>query len=471
MRKAVKAFTDSVLDLIVQTEETKDNIVDYYGKPEILYLGPDEQVTPDDINWIIGHAARRGYGTPAAFMSSKPRAGINHKEFGVTSEGVNVYLEVAMNRVLGIDPRKSPFTIKLTGGPDGDVAGNEIKILVREYGDNAKIVGLADVSGCAEDPNGLEHEELLRLVREGKSISHFNESKLGPNGKLSTCDTEEGTKARNTMHNRVIADAFVPCGGRPNTIDLTNYKQFIQKDGSPSSKLIVEGANLFTTAEARKALFDEAGVVIVKDSSANKGGVITSSYEIIAAMLLGEEEFYANKTAIVAEVLQKLRAFAELEANLLLTEFETNGGSLPEVSQIISECINIAKDALSIALDDLSEQDHESLLPLFRDHLPKTMADLAFDRVHQRVPAPYITRAICSSLASKLVYREGTSFIQSVPKAKLASTALTYVQKEREIAALIEKLDASELNEKDKTKITRLLEAGGARTALKVPDL
>eukprot|EP00527_Entomoneis_sp_CCMP2396_P009547 CAMPEP_0198139032 /NCGR_PEP_ID=MMETSP1443-20131203/2366_1 /TAXON_ID=186043 /ORGANISM="Entomoneis sp., Strain CCMP2396" /LENGTH=1102 /DNA_ID=CAMNT_0043801015 /DNA_START=154 /DNA_END=3462 /DNA_ORIENTATION=- len=470
MRKSVKGFVDSILDLIVSTDETKENIVDYFGKPEILYLGPDEQVIPDDINWIIGHAARRGYGTPAAFMSSKPRAGINHKEFGVTSEGVNVYLEVALRRVLGIDPTQESFTIKLTGGPDGDVAGNEIKILVREYGDNAKIVGLADVSGCAEDPDGLDHEELLRLVNNTLSISHFSKDKLGPNGKLSICDTDEGIKARNSMHNRVIADAFIPCGGRPNTVDITNYKHYLQKDGTPSSKLIVEGANLFITAEARTALFNEAGVVIVKDSSANKGGVITSSYEIIAAMLLTEEEFFENKTQIVAEVLEKLRGLAKLEANLLLTEFETNGGSLPEVSQIISNCINMAKDALSVALDDLTEQDREALLPLFRAHLPKTMADLAFDEVHQKVPAQYIKNAISSCLASKLVYKEGTSFILSMPKGKLASTALKYIQKEREIAALIEKLDMADLPDEDKAKISQLLEAGGARTALNMPE-
>ncbi|MGV2436020.1 MAG UNVERIFIED_CONTAM: hypothetical protein LVT10_14970 [Anaerolineae bacterium] len=115
MRKSVKAFTDSVLDLIVNTEETRSNIVDRYGKKEVLYLGPDEQVIPDDINWVIRRAGYRGYETPAAFMSSKPRAGINHKEFGVTSEGVNVYLDVALRTVLGINPRTTPFTIKITG--------------------------------------------------------------------------------------------------------------------------------------------------------------------------------------------------------------------------------------------------------------------------------------------------------------------------------------------------------------------
>lgn len=171
-------------------------------------------------------------------------------------------------------------TVKITGGPDGDVAGNEIKILFREYGPNAKVVGVADASGCAEDPEGLDHDELLRLVNQGLTISHFDNSKLSTTGVVHTVLTPEGMKARNSMHNRLVADAFVPCGGRPGTIDMTNYKHFLKPDGTPSSRLIVEGANLFITNEARKALFEDAGVMIVKDSSANKGGVITSSYEI-----------------------------------------------------------------------------------------------------------------------------------------------------------------------------------------------
>lgn len=471
MRKSAKAFSDTILDLVVDTEETRTKIVDYWGKKEVLYLGPDEQVIPEDINWIIKQAARRGYDTPAAFMSSKPRAGINHKEYGVTSEGVNVYLDVALKQTLGIDPRQEPFTVKMTGGPDGDVGGNEIKILIREYGANAKIVGIADHSGCAEDPNGLNHEELLRLFREGLSISHFDPGELSSDGgTLHLVDSEGGVKARNTMHNRLVADAFIPCGGRPNTIDITNYKNFINSEtGEPSSKLIVEGANLFVTPAARRALYEEAGVVIVKDSSANKGGVITSSYEIISAMLLSEETFFENKETIVAEVLAKLRNLAKLEAELLFKEGQVYGKSLPEVSQIISNSINAATDALSAALDTLTKEDRDQLLPLFRAHLPKTLADLAFDDVDQKVPDQYIKNAISSCLASKLVYKEGTKFIEAQPKEKLADIALSYVRKEKEVAKLMESLEDVEMAADQKARILQLLDAGGARTALNFP--
>jgi glutamate dehydrogenase len=44
MRKSVKAFTDSMLDLIVSTPTTAAGVVDYLGKQELVYLGPDEQV-------------------------------------------------------------------------------------------------------------------------------------------------------------------------------------------------------------------------------------------------------------------------------------------------------------------------------------------------------------------------------------------------------------------------------------------
>ena len=127
------------------------------------------------------------------------------------------------------------------------------------------------------------------------------------------------------MHNRLQADAFIPAGGRPSTIDIHNYRNFLV-DGKPSSKLIVEGANLFVTGEAREALFQEAGVMIVKDSSANKCGVITSSYEICAAMLLSDDEFYANKEQIVNEILVKLRTLANMEAKLLFREFDSYKG-------------------------------------------------------------------------------------------------------------------------------------------------
>merc|ERR1712224_1086414 len=185
-----------------------------------------------------------------------------------------------------------------------------------------------------------------------------------------------------------------------------------------------------------------------------------------AAMLASEEEFFDNKEAIVAEVLVKLRGLAKLEAELLFQEAELYGDSLPEVSQRISHAINSATDALSSAMETLSPQDQDQLVYLFRGHLPKTLADLGFEKVRERVPQQYIKNAIASTLASKMVYKEGTRFINALPKDKLAETALRYIQKEKEIAKLIETLQKTEMSTEEKNQILELLEAGGARTGL-----
>lgn len=82
------------------------------------------------------------------------------------------------------------------------------------------------------------------------------------------------------------------------------------------------------------------------------------------------------------------------------------------------------------------------------------------------MPEQYVKNAISSALASKMVYKEGTKFIEAQPKNKLADTALLYLEKEKEIASLVESLRQVDMPTEEKERILALLEAGGARTAL-----
>lgn len=470
MRKAVKAFSDSLLDLIVK--DSVSNLVDFYGKDELIYLGPDEQIIPADIEWIISRAGQRGYPIPAAFMSSKAEDGFNHKEFGVTSEGVKVYLDVALRTVLNLNPDKTPFTVKITGGPDGDVAGNLIRILFRDYGSNAKVVAVADGFGVAEDPNGLNQEELLRLFHEGLPINHFNSAKLGKEGVVLSADHEEGINRRNSMHFRVKSDIFVPAGGRPNTVNGENWMKFLGPDGKPSSPLIVEGANIFHTPEARKNLFEKAGVVIVKDSSANKCGVITSSCEVAASMLLTKPEFMSIKPELVEDVLVRLRYLAKLEADLLFKEYKNYPGALPHFSERISMAIAKVTDAVTDKLADVQPEDElfQKLQPLIRENLPKKLADVAGDRIAKQFPVQYQRNAIASSLASTLVYKEGIHLVETQPIEKLAERAFAYYFEDLKMRKVISDVEAADLGaaNEHKSVIVDVLKKGGARTALNI---
>ena len=59
---------------------------------------------------------------------------------------------------------------------------------------------------------------------------------------------------------------------------------------------IVEGANLFITQQARLAL-EKRGCILFKDASANKGGVTSSSLEVLAGLALADEDYIELMTA------------------------------------------------------------------------------------------------------------------------------------------------------------------------------
>lgn len=461
--RCVKAFVDSLLDLITTDPEVSKRIIDRWGRQELIYLGPDENITPAHIEWIVSRAKQRRYPLPNAFMSSKPGAGINHKVYGVTSEGVNVFLEVAL-KARGIDPRKQPFTVKITGGPDGDVAGNMIKILNRDYGANARIVGIADGSGVGEDPAGLDHTELLRLFKAELPIAQFDKSKLSAKGRIVGVDEPEGLQLRNTLHNRLVADAFVPGGGRPATIDGTNWMDFLRPDGTPSSPLIVEGANLFLTPDARKNLAQK-GVTIVKDSTANKCGVICSSYEIGASMVLDEAEFLKIKPVFVEQVLEKLRAFARAEAMLLLAEDRRHPETpLSEIATSASRVINHAADAIQASMVRWNDSDRTIAKTLVRAHLPAVLFEVAEERIWSKIPAPYLEWMIAKRLASSIVYREGMDFLANLDPGAIGGLARRYLRKDDENRKLVAAVREGKLP--DPKRLAEILERAGTRATL-----
>ncbi|MBV72116.1 MAG: hypothetical protein CMH52_12380 [Myxococcales bacterium] len=445
--RVVKALGDTLLDLNLSDADTPSSLI---------YLGPDENITDELITWLVQRAYRRGHPCPNAFMSSKPGAGINHKQYGVTSEGVVVFLEAAL-KTRGIDPRTTPFTVKMTGGPDGDVAGNAIRIMVREFGSNPRIVAIADGTGSAEDPDGLNLDELSRLVDMGAGITEFNGTRLSDHGRVLALDDPGGLEARNTLHNRVLADAFIPCGGRPAAVNGDNWTHFLTSDGQGSASIVVEGANLFFTEEARDALSREAQVLFVKDSSANKCGVICSSFEIAASLLIDEETFLAIKADFVDEVLNRLRRLAQKEATLLFSQYQRRPHiPLSKVSVRLSETINQMKDAAIERIDELSPADAKLVDALFENYLPKSLSQAAGHAAVDALPRDYFNRVIASVLASELVYRKGIDYLSDINDESRGELAMAYLRHVSTTKRVIDALHASDLPEKK--EVIELLE-------------
>lgn len=440
---AFEKYVDSILDLLITgtTMGIKEPLVDLVKKPEILFFGPDEG-TADFMDWASQHARKRNASFWKAFTTGKTQAlgGIPHDLYGMTTRSVHQYV-LGIYRVFGL--KEEECTKLQTGGPDGDLGSNEIKI------SKDKTVAIVDGAGVLYDPHGIDRTELTRLATERRMISSFDLTKLSadgfrvlvdennvtlPNGEL----VENGLQFRNTFHTHPLATAtvFVPCGGRPESVDLYNVQKLVNEDGTPLFKYIVEGANLFFTQEARLRL-ERQGIVIFKDASANKGGVTSSSLEVLAALAFNDAEFEEHMCVrdgkvpqfyedYVKEVQQIIERNAAVEFDALWREHKKS--NVP---------ISVLSDELSTAIVQLNEQlQHTGLWEnvqlrhaVLQKAFPKLLLEkLGLDTLLQRVPENYVKAIFGAYLASQFVYKYGAhpdhfAFFEFMRANYYASTA------------------------------------------------
>ena len=413
---AFQKYVDGLLDVILPHESVKDN----FGKEEILFLGPDEG-TADLMSWASQRARERGYKFWQSFATGKhlSEGGIPHDLYGMTTHSVHEYV-LGILRKLNI--REDTIVKVQTGGPDGDLGSNEILI----SGDRTACI--IDGSGVLFDPDGLDRSELNELARNRKMIEHFDKAKIGSKGffvhindKNATLPdgtlVKDGLAFRNTfhLHPMLKADLFVPCGGRPNSITIQNWKQLLDDSGVPRFKFIVEGANLFLTQQARLAL-EAKGVLIFKDASANKGGVTSSSLEVLASLAMTDEEYMDHlcvfdgkvpefRNQYVNDVLDVIRNNARLEFEVLWNENKKTKTPLSILTDQLSDRINRVSD--SIRNSDLWE-DSVTFKTVIEHHCPPSLIKmLGIEKIIERVPNNYLQAIVSAWLASHFIYEFG----------------------------------------------------------------
>ena len=413
---AFEKYVDGLLDVILPHKSIKD----YSGKEEILFLGPDEG-TAEVMNWASKRARERGYKFWKSFSTGKPlsEGGIPHDVYGMTTNSVHEYV-LGILRKLGI--KEEEITKVQTGGPDGDLGSNEILI------SKDKTLCIIDGSGVLYDPQGIDREEMIRLAKERVMVKHFDKTKLSKNGFLVLINernitlpdgsvVESGLTFRNTFHLNPLlkADLFVPCGGRPKSINIQNWKQLLDENGAPRFKYIVEGANLFLTQPARLAL-EQKGVIIFKDASANKGGVTSSSLEVLASLALTDEEYEEHlcvkdgktpefRNNYVNDVLDIVRENSRLEFEVLWHENKTSKIPLTILTDQLSDKINKVTD--SIHKSDLWT-DSTLFKAVVEEHCPPSLVKMVgIDEILNRAPENYLQAIVASWLASHFIYEYG----------------------------------------------------------------
>jgi glutamate dehydrogenase (NAD(P)+) len=199
--------------------------------------------------WIVDEYSKIKDQNSWAVVTGKPLIlGGSLGRVEATGRGVMVSCRSAMAK-LGMNPTESSCVVQGFGNV-GSISAKLISML------GVKIVGISDVSGGYHNPNGINVEEAIAYVQNSP-----NRSLEGYTG---------GTKISNAELLTLPCDILVPAAMEDQITEANAHEI--------KAKLIVEGANGPTTAEADPIL-QEKGIIVVPDILANAGGVTVSYFE------------------------------------------------------------------------------------------------------------------------------------------------------------------------------------------------
>jgi len=479
---ALYDYTEGIMDLILNEDCA---IVDYYGRPEMIFFGPDEG-TAQLMDAVALRAKERGYRYWRTLTTGKS-FGIPHDTYGLLDSGETfalysagekgVELQVdgvsrqtttdmeAIHAEIGdriaisgmtttsvmsafrtlIDhygAKEEELSLMITGGPDGDLGANQIQCY------KGKICLIIDGGSVLFDPQGLNKEELRKLAMRRNSVPRANSlayptDKLGPQGFMvplksiegRTIALPDGTLVEDgaLFHRTFLTDpanrkylkeadirAFIPCGGFKDTVNQGNVRSFL--DNFKELQFIVEGANVFFSDGARRHIATASSIKQIKDTTANKGGVFSSSIaEVLTAFLLGDDyearllDDKATRWALIKDVMLLVERYAAEETRMLIRLHEAEP-TIPlfDLSQQSSECIFALQGELEKRLDQVLGDD--SVVDTVLTHyIPAVLIDrlgLAAIRDILGSPElqPYRNTIVTKKLASMAFYRFGADW-------------------------------------------------------------
>lgn len=474
-KEALNDYTEGIMDLML----LDNSIMDYYGKPEKVFFGPDEGTAPlmDDVAY---HAREKGYRYWRTITTGKS-FGIPHDTYGlleggqpfglydngeegvdlqvdgqsvmVTNDMDKIYGEIGDNiNISGMtttsvmstfrtlishyNAKEEDLNLMITGGPDGDLGANQIQCY------KGKICLLIDGGSILFDPEGLDKKELMKLAFMRNSSPRANslmfpEDKLSSKGFMVPLMSKNVTLPDGTLvedgalfHRNFLSDpanrkyiseanirAFIPCGGFKDTINRGNISRFLELYNE--LEFIVEGANVFFDDAARRHIATWTKIKQIKDSTANKGGVFSSSIaEVLTGLLLQddyEEKLLNDETmrwALTKDVLLLVERYAELETGLLLKIYDADP-SVPlfELSESTSEQIFALQDLLEQGLAEVLS-DSELVWKVMESYIPAILIEKLGEQAITDIfkteeLQPYRNAILTKKIASMAFYRFG----------------------------------------------------------------
>ncbi|WP_338897070.1 Glu/Leu/Phe/Val dehydrogenase dimerization domain-containing protein [Streptomyces sp. TG1A-60] len=237
--------------------------------PREYVMGLDMGLTESDAAIIQDELGDRG----AAVGTPEHLGGVAYDKLGVTGYGVAEATDAAA-RHLGLPLAGARVAIQGFGA-----VGSAVARRCAELG--ATVVAVSTAHGALHDPGGLDVDDLLTAREEHGD--HF------------VTLPAQGTALASGAELTVDCDILVPAALQ-DVIDRTTAQEI-------KAKLVVEGANLPTSAEAQ-GILAERGITVLPDFIANAGGVVAAAF----AMDARHSGFRPDTPAIFETISTRLRA-------------------------------------------------------------------------------------------------------------------------------------------------------------------
>jgi glutamate dehydrogenase (NAD(P)+) len=233
-----------------------------------MLLGPEKDIPAPDIGtdaqtmaWLMDtYSQQVGHAVPGVVTGKPIEIGGSLGRVDATGRGV-VYTVIEASKRLRLD-LNDKTRVAIQGF--GNVGYHSAKIL-SDVG--CSIVAVSDVSGGIYNTKGVAIEELRAYIAQNKTVKGFPGGDFVSNDELLELDV----------------DILIPAA-------LSG--QITEKNADKiKCKILAEGANGPTSAEADAILFDK-GVFTVPDILANSGGVIVSYFEWVQGL---QKFFWSEK--------------------------------------------------------------------------------------------------------------------------------------------------------------------------------
>ncbi|MCP3677016.1 MAG: NADP-specific glutamate dehydrogenase GdhA, partial [Deltaproteobacteria bacterium] len=172
----------------------------------------------------------------------------------------------------------------------------------------------------------------------------------------------------------------IPCGGFKDTVNHGNVREFLSL--FQELEFIVEGANVFFDDGSRRHIATATTIRQIKDSTANKGGVFSSSVaEILTAFLLQDEyeekllDDVDTRWGLIRDVMLLVEKYAGLETDMILRIHDSEPEApLFTLSESTSEQIFALQERLEDQLDTILT-DEDLVWAVMEVYIPAVLSE------------------------------------------------------------------------------------------------